>query len=265
MLLLDGAQPLPGAQPAMASKPWTSAFAGADLSWGDKSGKDTEVLQPAALAEAARLGLTAQDMEQLVEDLAQREFQQLEKMMESIERQGGSEQDAVDRWAREQSERWVREQFNTGETREGIETREEHSSLAVQHTEATDLEDKLVLTASSAREELSKMKTELEQLKRGRNNTPTQSTETNGVVATVDSSSASVNSKAVAMAPASPVQPVKQRPREEHLMRAKGRADDRAHELALQKQKLEQYKAEMRKEADRHAREVRLLLALLIY
>jgi hypothetical protein len=60
------------------------------------------VWQPAELAEAARLGLTAQDLEQLIEDLAQKEFAQLEWMMDRIDKQGGSMQDAVDQWARSQ-------------------------------------------------------------------------------------------------------------------------------------------------------------------
>jgi hypothetical protein len=39
--------------------------------------RSSSQLQPAELAEAARLGLTANDLEQLIEDLAQKEFTQV--------------------------------------------------------------------------------------------------------------------------------------------------------------------------------------------
>ena len=71
-------------------------------------------LNPTELAEAARIGLTPDDLEQLIEELAAKEFHQLEQMMEQIEVQGGSKEEAVDRWAKREAEKWVKEQFGVG-------------------------------------------------------------------------------------------------------------------------------------------------------
>ena len=73
-------------------------------------------LNPTELAEAARIGLTPDDLEQLIEELAAKEFHQLEQMMEQIEVQGGSKEEAVDRWAKREAEKWVKEQFGVGST-----------------------------------------------------------------------------------------------------------------------------------------------------
>ena len=223
-------------------------------------------LQAAELAEAARLGLTAQDLESLISDLAQKEFAQLERMMDCIDKRGGgitSKQEAVDQWARQQSEKWVRDSFahvqpwsagSPAQVKQIASPAERDSPIAA--AQPTGGEASLLFF--NARQELLKMQLELDALK-------SSAGAVNHMREGVQLSSLpGINSGKPVAGVAKPAQMrqeemgrmQKRLTREELATQAKERADQRSYELARQKRQSAQYKAEMRDAADRHAREV---------
>ena len=237
-------------------------------------------LQAAELAEAARIGLTAEDLESLISDLAQKEFAQLERMLDCIDKQEGgitSRQEAVDQWARQQSEKWVRESFtnvqpwsagSTAPNKKISGPGERVSRIgAARLTEQAEAGASLILF--NARQELMKMQMELDALKSrtgavGHKREEGQlssvhaiSSEKPVVGEAAKPAQERMSRKIAEIEPQRDSRPIQKRlTREELPVQAKGRADQRSHELALQKRQSAQHKAEMRDAADRHAREV---------
>jgi hypothetical protein len=98
-------------------------------------------LDPNDLEEAARLGLNESDLEQLMQELASQEFEHLESMLEQIHTKGGNKQDAIDRWVKEEADKWVRGQVQGPPTQQRTYYPRPYDSEEVRSAPETGLEE----------------------------------------------------------------------------------------------------------------------------